>query len=65
MKLIPVKTLDVKENAKAELDGTGVFVGNFDMTVVGDIYIHMDAYAKGFVYVNGHNLGRYWTSEGA
>ena len=64
MKLIPVDKITPKETGSAE-DGTGVFVGTFDMTEPGNIYIHMDAYAKGFVYVNGHNLGRYWTSEGA
>jgi beta-galactosidase len=28
---------------------------------VGDTYVDMTAWTKGVVWVNGHNLGRYWT----
>jgi beta-galactosidase len=27
---------------------------------IGDTYIDMSNYQKGVVWVNGHNLGRYW-----
>ncbi len=26
----------------------------------GDTYFDMSNYSKGMLYVNGHNLGRYW-----
>jgi beta-galactosidase len=27
---------------------------------VGDTYLNMENYKKGYVWVNGHLLGRYW-----
>jgi len=36
------------------------FKGKFNLTTTGDTYFNMSKYAKGVVYVNGHNLGRYW-----
>ncbi|HRP18512.1 MAG TPA: beta-galactosidase, partial [Ginsengibacter sp.] len=36
------------------------FEGRFNLSEVGDTYIDMSGYTKGVVYVNGHNLGRYW-----
>jgi beta-galactosidase len=29
-----------------------------------DMYIDMSAWGSGYVFVNGHNLGRYWTAAG-
>jgi beta-galactosidase len=36
------------------------FKGNFELNEAGDTYIDMSNYQKGVVWVNGHNLGRYW-----
>jgi beta-galactosidase len=36
------------------------FKGSFDLSDVADTFIDMSGYVKGFVWVNGHNLGRYW-----
>jgi beta-galactosidase GanA len=36
------------------------FRGAFELTVPGDTYLDMGGWAKGVVWVNGHNLGRYW-----
>ena len=36
------------------------FKGTFDLTQVADSFIDMTNYKKGMVWVNGHNLGRYW-----
>jgi beta-galactosidase len=42
-------------------DKEGVFfAGHFDLTETGDTYFDMSNYTKGILYVNGHNLGRYW-----
>lgn len=30
------------------------------MEEVGDTYLDVSAYGKGYIWVNGHNLGRYW-----
>ena len=36
------------------------FKGVFSLSRVADTYIDMSGYQKGFVWVNGHNLGRFW-----
>ncbi|MEO8148495.1 MAG: beta-galactosidase family protein [Bacteroidia bacterium] len=36
------------------------FKGNFDLNETGDTYLDMHNYKKGVLWVNGHNLGRYW-----
>lgn len=37
-----------------------IFKGTFNLNDVADTYIDMSNYSKGIVWVNGHNLGRYW-----
>jgi beta-galactosidase len=42
-------------------DRPGIFFkGEFDLRETGDTYFDLSHYSKGIVYVNGHNLGRYW-----
>ncbi len=36
------------------------FRGAFSLDAVGDTYLDMSGWSKGVVWVNGHNLGRYW-----
>ena len=36
------------------------FKGNVGLDSVADTYIDMSRFKKGIVWVNGHNLGRYW-----
>ncbi len=36
------------------------FRGSFTLERVADTFIDMTGYRKGVVWVNGHNLGRYW-----
>jgi beta-galactosidase len=38
----------------------GIFRGEFKLTQVADTYFDLSKYQKGVVWVNGHNLGRYW-----
>lgn len=43
------------------IDKLGLFFkGTFNLQDVADTYIDMSSYIKGVVWVNGHNLGRYW-----
>jgi beta-galactosidase len=37
-----------------------ILKGTFDADSVGDTYLDMQNWGKGVVWVNGHNLGRYW-----
>lgn len=42
-------------------EGPGFFYkGYFNLPEIGDTYFDMSKYSKGMIYVNGHNLGRYW-----
>ncbi|PSL46144.1 beta-galactosidase [Chitinophaga niastensis] len=36
------------------------FKATFNLDTTGDTFIDMTGYKKGIVWVNGHNLGRYW-----
>ena len=37
-----------------------LFKGGFELDSTADTYLDMSAFKKGYVWVNGHNLGRYW-----
>jgi beta-galactosidase len=37
-----------------------LFKGSFQLDTIADTYLDMSAFKKGVVWVNGHNLGRYW-----
>jgi beta-galactosidase len=34
--------------------------GSFDLQKVADTYLDMNKWGKGVIWINGHNLGRYW-----
>lgn len=36
------------------------FRGSFYLATLGDTYLDVSDWDKGYVWVNGHNLGRYW-----
>jgi beta-galactosidase len=47
--------------AEASGEKPGIFFrGKFDLETTADTFIDMTNFVKGFVWVNGHNLGRYW-----
>lgn len=35
-------------------------ISTFDLDEIGDTYLNMKNFTKGYVWVNGRNLGRYW-----
>ncbi|MDB4923498.1 beta-galactosidase [Mucilaginibacter sp.] len=37
-----------------------LYKGVFTLKAVGDTYLDLHGYGKGFVFLNGHNLGKYW-----
>lgn len=53
-----ITSLKSKEN-KDFHDGT-FFKGKFDLKTVADTYLDLSNFKKGVIWVNGHNLGRYW-----
>jgi len=51
---------DLRSSGKV-LNKPGIFFkGNFSLAITGDTYFDLSNYKKGIVWVNGHNLGRYW-----
>jgi beta-galactosidase len=53
----------VKQVKPSSIDTTRrgtFFKGSFDLSSTGDTFIDMARFKKGMVWVNGHNLGRYW-----
>ncbi|PWV51811.1 beta-galactosidase family protein [Chitinophaga sp. S165] len=60
---LPVKSEFVQQlqPAKpAEVKPGEFFKGTFTLANTGDTYLDMTNFKKGMVWVNGHNLGRYW-----
>ncbi|HTN38751.1 MAG TPA: glycoside hydrolase family 35 protein [Arachidicoccus sp.] len=37
-----------------------IYKGSFQLNQTGDTFLDMRTWGKGIVFVNGHNLGRYW-----
>ena len=50
-----LKQTNVSDSAKGKF-----YKGNFILNKTGDTYIDMSNFKKGVVWVNGHNLGRFW-----
>jgi len=53
-----VSSLKFKSMATAA--APAVHRGSFDLSAVGDAFLDLRGWGKGIVFVNGHNLGRYW-----
>ncbi len=53
------KTLQ-KKTGKPDNRNGQFFRGYFTLEETGDTFFDLSNYVKGMVYVNGHNLGRYW-----
>ncbi len=63
---IAPKPLTARSILKAQKDSSqrgcpgGHFMAKFKLTRVADTFIDMSKWSKGTLFVNGHNLGRYW-----
>ncbi len=56
-----IKESRIQIDKKADEPRPGnFFTGSFMLEQVGDTYFDMSNYSKGMIYINGHNLGRYW-----
>ena len=53
------KAVAIENQSSADRPGK-FFKGSFDLDTIGDTYFDLHDYAKGVVFINGHNLGRYW-----
>ncbi|MEU0374724.1 beta-galactosidase family protein [Streptomyces sp. NPDC006283] len=45
-----------------EPGAVGLYRGTFDVAVPGDAALELPGWTRGFVWVNGFNLGRYWSA---
>jgi hypothetical protein len=55
-----LSSLKFKAGDSSETPGA-FFRGSFDLSELGDTYLDLSAWKKGVVWVNGRNLGRYWS----
>lgn len=55
------QTPQIQEGAQTAKPGLpSIYAASFDVEKVGDVFLDMRGWGKGIVFVNGHNLGRYW-----
>lgn len=45
---------------KIASDAPGLYRAVFDLDRIEDTYLNMQVFGKGFVFLNGHHMGRYW-----
>ncbi len=58
-----LSSLEFEENIKDVENHPRFFKGAFNVSEIGDTFLDFTGWEKGVVYINGFNLGRYW-SEG-
>src|SRR6185436_11483803 len=54
------KHSNTSQSVNDKNSGPRFFKGSVELNDVADTYLDMHNFKKGVVWVNGHNLGRYW-----
>jgi len=49
-----------EDGLNAVTDHPAIYHAKFDLSETGDTFLDMSKWGKGIVFVNGHNLGRFW-----
>ncbi|WP_443936549.1 glycoside hydrolase family 35 protein [Pedobacter sp. MW01-1-1] len=49
------------EKANAKVNRPTIYQGDFTLTKTGDTFLDMKDWGKGIVFINGINIGRYWS----
>lgn len=57
---LPFRTSNLPKIPARAGKGPVIRSGSFDLAELGDTYLDMREWGKGVVWVNGHNVGRYW-----
>lgn len=59
---LPFASLDGKKYSPKTftIAQPALYRGTFNLATVADTYLDMRSFGKGFVFLNGHNLGKYW-----
>lgn len=70
MRRLPMDKVPLIDHWKGTLQNSGgvtslinqptVYSGEFTLDKTGDTFLDMSGFSKGIVFVNGHNLGRFW-----
>ncbi len=58
---LPLEDLSGLRFSKGPVDGPAFHHGTFEVAEAGYTFLDMRGWGKGYVWVNGHNLGRYWS----
>ena len=58
---LPMSDLSGLKFSAENVNGPAFHRGGFKLSALGDTYLDMRGWGKGYVWVNGHNLGRYWS----
>jgi beta-galactosidase len=56
----PLRSVTGLAFGRAQAAGPAFYRGVFELSRTGDTFLDMRLWTKGVVWVNGHNLGRYW-----
>ena len=57
---LPMTDLSALRFSTSNAKGPAFLRGQFELSSLGDTFLDMRGWGKGYVWVNGHNLGRYW-----
>jgi beta-galactosidase len=58
---LPFDSMPAVTNTAAATKGApAIYTATFNAAKIGDVFLQMNNWGKGIVFVNGHNLGRYW-----
>jgi beta-galactosidase len=60
MYTLPMTDLAGLTPATTLIDGPAFYRGQFTVTQLGDTFLDMRGWEKGTVWINGHQLGRFW-----
>lgn len=58
---LPLTDLSGLPFASKRVEGPAFYQGRFFLPVLGDTFLDMRGWGKGYVWMNGHNLGRHWS----
>ena len=57
---LPMANLSALRFSNSHMSHPAFLRGQFELSTPGDTFLDMQGWGKGYVWVNGHNLGRYW-----
>ena len=58
---MPMDEVPMVKGRKVTVGRPGFYESIFDLDQVADTFLDMSGWGKGIVFINGHNLGRYWS----